>query len=84
LKEHGGRRVADLQWERLKEHIWGEEGEEGGLLFLPYATKRRRLFGIFFNFYYNMGILVILTPKTTSFWDFRPFSRFHLMEGAIL
>jgi hypothetical protein len=44
------------------------------------------LWGFFFYsiFYFKKGILVTLKPKTTSFWVFHPFSRFHLMEGAIL
>jgi hypothetical protein len=36
-----------LQWERLKEHVRGEEGEEGGVLFLPCAAKQRPFFGVF-------------------------------------
>jgi hypothetical protein len=51
------------------------------------GRKGRRLFGGFFIFifyYYNMGILVILTPKTTLFWVFHPFSQFHLTDEAIL
>jgi hypothetical protein len=76
-----------LQWERLKEHEGARrKGKKGFFFFFRVQQNDDVFFGgfLYFIFYYNMGILVTLTPKMTLFWVFRPFSRFHLMEGAIL
>ena len=60
----------------------GKEGEER---FCLGCSKTTVFFWFFFFFnYYNIGILVILTLKTTSFWVFRPLSQLHLTGRAIL
>ena len=65
-----------------KNSVRGEgRGRRGGGGVCSQVHQNDVFFGVFY--YYNMGILVILTPKMT-FWVFRPFSPFHLTDGAIL
>jgi hypothetical protein len=62
-----------LQWERLKEQ-GGGRGRKGFFFFLGVSKTTKFCLGfLYFIFYYNMGILVTLTPKTTSFWVFHLF-----------
>jgi hypothetical protein len=55
--------------------------EDGGKGVFLKCNETTPFFRGFFNliFYSNEGILVILHPKTMSFWVFRPFSQFHLI-----
>jgi hypothetical protein len=74
-----------LRWDSLLffkgKNIERTDGEE---IFLKESktTHFREVFNLIF--YSNKDILVTLHPKTTSFWVFHPFSRFHLTEGAKL
>jgi hypothetical protein len=65
-----------------KEHGRGEEGRRVFLRskMMPFCWG----FFIFYFLNFNKGILVIMHPKTTSFWVFHPFLQFHLTDWAIL
>jgi hypothetical protein len=58
-----------------------EKMERKGIRILFMVQQNDDLFLVFF---FNMGNLVIVTSKAMSFWVFRPFSQFHLTDGAIL
>jgi hypothetical protein len=65
-----GRRVAVGKIERTR----GRKGKKGFFFFIGFSKTTRFVWGfLYFIFYYNMGILVTLTRKTTSFWVSRLF-----------
>jgi hypothetical protein len=73
---HWGRRG---EGKERKEHGGKGGGRRRGRRgFVEENTKQPCFLQEFFNFifYFNNGILVILQPKTTSFWVFHPFSWF--------